>query len=103
MRKSLTEQTAIQKAVALLNDPKVRLVGHRAQLILALLKHEGQRRDLAESRAQRKHEIKVLTLKTTLARLATHTPEDGQASRAAVTAAREFLARVNAQEKGDSR
>jgi hypothetical protein len=102
MRKSLTEQTAIQRAVALLNDPKVRLVGHRTQLILALLKHESQRRDLAEARAQRKHEIEVLTLKTGLARLATQTPDDGQPSSAAVTAAREFLARVNAQEKGEA-
>ena len=87
--------------MSLLNDPKVRLVRYRTDLILALLKHEHQRRELADAREQRRHEREVLKLKTELARLQTSdTPETGQPASEAVTAAREFLARV--QQKGES-
>lgn len=66
MRKSRIEVTATEKAVGLLNDPKVKLVGYRTQLILGLLAHERQRKDLAEAREQRKHELRVLKLRAEL-------------------------------------
>ena len=99
MRKSNIEQSAVAKAMALLNDPKIKLVRYRTDLILALLKHEHQRRSLADAREHRKHEIEVLKLKKEIASL-DDAPEPEQPASGAVTAAREFLARLNGQGKG---
>jgi hypothetical protein len=99
MRKSRVEVTATEKAVALLNDSKVKLVGYRTQLIIALLTHERQRKELAEAREQRKHELRVLKLKAELARTPEGSDPTDPSNPGAVAAAREFLARINGGEK----
>ena len=101
MRKSEIEQQAVAKALALLNDPKVKLVGYRTQLILALLKHEGQRKEHAESARQRRHEREMARLKAELARLQGDPKGDPEtASSEAVAAARDFLARIKQEREG---
>jgi len=83
--------------MALLDDPKVRLVGYRTQLITSLLKHEYQRRELADAREQRNHEIELVKLKNQLAQLEAAQAKALEPVSPAVVAAKEFLARI---EKG---
>lgn len=83
----------------LLNDPKIKVVRYRTDLILALLKHEHQRRELAEAREQRKHEVAILKLKAQPARIPEESDPGEPSASEAVEAARDFLARLNKEKK----
>ena len=63
-RYSRTLTIATEKAIELLNDPKVKLVRYRAELIMALLKEEALRRELKEAERHRRHEKEMAKLKS---------------------------------------